>query len=309
MSDLQRTFIYSPHYYCDIGEHVFPMSKIERVYQALLDDGDVPADHFLRPDPASVDTVCRVHTREYVEDMLNLRWTERTLPSELPLNKDIVRSYFLAAGGTLLACRSALAGMISMNLGGGFHHAFPDHGEGFCYVNDIAVALRALRFEKRLHRAAVVDCDVHQGNGTAFIFRDDPSVFTFSIHQENNYPDKQKSDLDIGLKDGAGDEEYLARLNKGLLGLLDSFEPELVVYVAGADPFREDLLGGLALTLEGLRARDECVIGRCLERGIPAVAVLAGGYAANLDDTVRIHHTTARLIWETSLEFQNDRST
>ena len=298
MNASQCTFVYSPQYYCDIGPHVFPMAKFERVYRKLREEGDIPDERFLTAEPATVEEVRRVHTEEYVDDMLALRRTPRTLPSELPLTEEIIRAYFLAAGGTLLAARAALENGLAMNLTGGFHHAFPDHGEGFCYVNDVAVALRGLKAEGLVRRAAVVDCDVHQGNGTAVIFQADPTVFTFSMHQENNYPIKQRSDLDIGLRDGATDEEYLLALDEKLPRILDSCRPELVLYVAGADSFQEDLLGGLALTFEGLRRRDECVIGHCRQRKIPLAAVLAGGYAANLEDTVRIHHATARLMWE-----------
>ena len=298
MKSLPCTFIYSPEYYCDIGAHVFPMEKFRLVYRALLDDGDIPDECFLTPEPATVEEVRRVHTEEYVNDMLAARWTPRTMPSELPLSEEIIRAYFLAAGGTLLAGRSALECGFSMNLTGGFHHAFPEHGEGFCYVNDVAVGIRGLKAEGLIRKAAVVDCDLHQGNGTAVIFETEPSVFTLSIHQENNYPIKRRSDLDLGLRDGATDDEYVGLLDEKLPELFDSFRPELVVHVAGADPYAQDLLGGLSLTLDGLRRRDECVIGHCARRKIPLVAVLAGGYAANLDDTIRIHHTTARLMWK-----------
>ena len=298
MSASGCTFIYSPQYYCDIGAHVFPMEKFRLVYDALLRDGDVPASAFLAPGPATLDDLRLVHTKAYLDDLVALRSTARTLPSELPLSSQIVRAYFLAAGGTILACRRALADGRSMNLTGGFHHTFPDHAEGFCYINDIAVAVRKLRAEGRVARAAVVDCDLHQGNGTAAIFQTDPSVFTFSMHQENNYPIKQQSDIDIGLDDGTGDDEYVELLERHLVEILDSFQPELVLYVAGADPYERDQLGGLGLSLDGLRRRDGCVIGHCAARNIPLAVVLAGGYAQDLAETIQIHHTTARLLWE-----------
>ena len=293
------TFIYTPAYYCDIGPHVFPMEKFARVHQALREDGDIPAECFLEPDPASAEDMRLVHTEAYLNDLLGYRHTARTFTSELPISEEIVRAYFLAAGGSILAGRRALEDGASMNLTGGFHHAFPDRAEGFCYINDVAVAIRKLQSERRLRRAVVVDCDLHQGNGTAFIFHDDPSVFTFSIHQENNYPAKRRSDLDLGLRDGTGDDEYIGLLEQHVPRILDEHRPELVAYVAGADPYREDLLGGLALTLDGLRRRDECVVRHCRARGIPLFGVLAGGYAADLEDTVRIHHATCRLAWET----------
>jgi len=172
----------------------------------------------------------------------------------------------------------------------GFHHGFADHAEGFCYINDIAVGIRTMQKEGRIEKAAVLDCDLHQGNGTAHIFQDDASVFTYSIHQENNYPFKQKSDLDVGLLDFIGDDEYLAHLQKEVPHVLDSHKPQLVIYVAGADPYKNDQLGSLQLTLKGLQERDRLVFSECLKRGIPAVSVTAGGYARQVSDTVLIHY-------------------
>ena len=208
----------------------------------------------------------------------------------------------LTAGATLIGAKMVAAGefQVAFNPVGGFHHAGRDHAEGFCYVNDIAVAIRRMRADGRAARVAVVDLDVHQGNATAFIFRSDPSVFTFSMHQENNYPVKQPGMLDVGLEDGIGDEDYLGLLDAHLPEVLDAFRPELVVYLAGADPLAGDQLGGLALTLEGLRKRDDRVIGNCARRRIPVAGVLGGGYAQNTQDTVRVHHATCRVMWESS---------
>ena len=301
MSEPNRCcFVYSPGYYCDIGAHVFPMRKFREVRAALLADGDISASDFLIAAPAAAADLALVHTQRYLDDFLAARMTTRTLPSELPIAPDIVNAFVLSAGGTTLACRHALEYGFAMNLSGGFHHAFPDHAEGFCYINDVAVAVRVLRRDRAIERAAIIDLDVHQGNGTAFIFQCEPEVYTFSMHQENNYPAKQRSDRDIGLPDGIADGEYLALLDDAVTEILDSHRPELVVYLAGADSYRDDQLGGLCLTLEGLRRRDECVIEHCRRRGLPLAAVLAGGYAADLRDTVRIHHRTARLMWETA---------
>jgi len=297
MNDPACTFVYSPSYYCDIGEHVFPIRKYRLVYEALVRDGDIPPERFLEPDPATPQDLLLVHTDQYVKDLLEVRYSTRMMWSELPLTEEIVRAYLLATGGTILACRRALEEGLSVNLAGGFHHAFPDHAEGFCYVNDVAVAIRRLKADGLIRRAAVVDCDVHQGNGTAFIFQAEPSVFTFSIHQENNYPPKQRSDLDIGLPDGVDDQGYLAELERHLPAVLDRSRPDLVVYLAGADPYREDLLGGLDLTLEGLRRRDELVVGECRRRAIPVATVLAGGYAVDTTQTVAAHHATCRVMW------------
>jgi acetoin utilization deacetylase AcuC-like enzyme len=206
----------------------------------------------------------------------------------------MVEAFWLAAGGTILAARLALGTGVGFNIGGGFHHAYPDHGEGFCAINDIAIAIRRLQRDGAIRRAMVVDCDVHHGNGTAAIFSGDPSVFTLSIHQFNNYPSvKPLSSMDIHLADGAGDAEYIHRLSNGYRAALAMFQPELVVYVAGADPYREDQLGGLELTFDGLRERDRLVIGTALSHKIPVAIVLAGGYAASVEDTITIHANTA----------------
>ena len=291
----EAAVVHSPGYQCDVGTHLFPMEKFGLLRQRLVDAGDVAGDAFLEPAPASREDLLRVHTAEYLDDLEQLRWTLRTMSSELPLAADIVRAYQLAAGGTTLAAREALARGFGVNLGGGFHHAYPDHAEGFCYLNDIAVAIRTLQHEGRVRRAAVVDCDVHQGNGTARAFRGDDTVFTLSLHQQRNYPTpKEPGDLDVGLEDGTGDAEYLERLALALERIWES-APELVIYQAGADAYREDQLGGLGLTLEGLEARDRMVLEGCARRGVPAAVTLGGGYARRLEDTVQIHLATCRL--------------
>jgi len=291
----EAAVVHSHGYRCDIGAHVFPMEKFELLRERLVAGGDVAADGFLEPAPATREELLRVHTPAYLDDLEHLRWSERTRRSELPLAIDIVDAYRLAAGGTTLAAREALTRGFGINLGGGFHHAYPDHAEGFCYLNDIAVAIRALQHEGRVRRAAVVDCDVHQGNGTAATFRGDGAVFTLSLHEQRNYPaQKEPGDLDIGLDDGTGDAEYLERL-AGALERVWATAPEVVIYQAGADAYREDQLGGLGLTLEGLEARDRMVLEGCARRGVPAVVTLGGGYARRLEDTVRIHRGTCRI--------------
>jgi len=288
--------IHSQGYACDIGPHVFPVAKFRLVRDRLVSEGRVAADEILDPGPATREELLLVHAPEYLDDLDQLRWTARTMYSELPLEHDIVRAYILAAGGTTLAARAALTRGAAVNLGGGFHHAGPDRAEGFCYINDLAVAVRVLQREGRVRRVAVVDLDVHQGNGTARIFEGDPTVFTLSMHQENNYPSpKARSTLDIGLADGSGDEEYRARLDDALERVW-SFAPDLVLYQAGADPYRGDQLGGLSLTFEGLEARDRAVLDGCAGRGIPAAVTLGGGYARQLEDTLRIHVETCRVV-------------
>lgn len=284
--------VYSPAYGCDIGVHVFPTAKYALVLRRLEEAGLAGADAVVEPAAATREELLRAHSPEYLEDLERLRWTRRTMPSELPLTAQIVHAYVLAAGGTIQAARIALECGCAVHLGGGFHHALADRAEGFCYVNDLAVAIRAMQAERRIVRAAVVDLDVHQGNGTARLFAGDETVFTLSIHQEANYPvPKARSDLDIGLEDGTTDGLYLSRLDEALERVW-AFRPELVLYQAGADPYRHDQLGGLALSLEGLEQRDLRVVDGCASRGIPVVVTLGGGYARELEDTVRIHAAT-----------------
>lgn len=286
-------FIYSPGYYADIGQHVFPVIKYRVLYERLIDEGMASPENVLTPKPASWEDLSIFLEPEYIDDMKSLNWSKRTLYSELPLNEEITGSFRLAADGTYLAGVTALDCGFALNLTGGFHHAYRDHAEGFCYINDVAYTILKLKKEGLIENAAVLDCDLHQGNGTAFIFRDDPDVFTFSIHQENNYPPKEKSDLDIGLEDGVGDDIYLAKLRQNIPAILEFHKPDIVLYLAGGDPYRNDQLGGLNLTMNGLLQRDQLVIGQCRRRGIPVAVVLAGGYAYKFEDTIRIHLNTA----------------
>jgi acetoin utilization deacetylase AcuC-like enzyme len=282
--------VHSPQYAIELGTHVFPTGKWAQALE-IVRPRLVP-HQILEPDPACRADLERVHSRAYLDDFFALADTERTVFSEMPLNAAIRDAYVLATGGTLLTATRALDAGAAMHLGGGYHHAMPDHAEGFCYLNDIGVALSALLAAGRIERAVVIDTDVHQGNGTARIFRDEDRVFTFSIHQENNYPLKEPSDLDIGLRDGVEDEEYLDHLQRVVPPLLDEQRPDLVMMVAGADPYREDLLGGLALSIDGLRRRDRLVVQACAERGLPLAGLTAGGYARHVEDTVQIHANT-----------------
>lgn len=286
--------VWDPSYELDLGRHVFVTAKYRLARDRLLESGVVTTDHFVRPRPATRAHLARVHTPEYLRKIDEGAFTlsERLL-LEVPFSDEGRAAMILCCGGTLLTSRLALEHGSAGHLGGGFHHAFPDHGEGFCLLNDVAVAIRALTDESRIRRAAVIDLDVHHGNGTATVFEDDPSVFTFSMHQQNNYPlHKPPSDLDVGLPDRTGDGEYLSLLARHLPAVLEGHGPELVVYLAGADPYRDDQLGGLSLTLGGLRRRDRMVFDAARERDIPVAVVLAGGYAHRLDDTVAIHVAT-----------------
>ncbi len=282
-------------YEVDLGEHVYPTEKYRLVRERLSEVGLLSGEiRLLSPEPAPEADLARVHTEAYLEKVRTGRLTrQEELRLEVPFSRQLRRAMLLACGGTTLASRRALDQGVAVHLGGGFHHAFPDHGEGFCLFNDVAVALRALQAEGRIATAAVVDCDVHQGNGTAEIFSDDPAVFTLSLHQDRLYPAaRPPSDLDVALPDRVGDERYLERLDAALPRALEEPEPDLALYLAGADPYRGDQLGGLGLTLEGLRRRDRRVLGALAERGIPGVVVLAGGYATRVRETVSIHAAT-----------------
>jgi acetoin utilization deacetylase AcuC-like enzyme len=278
-------------YYADIGMHVFPMRKYRLVRDEIVQRGIVRDEEIVEPGPANLEQVRRVHDQAYVEKLLHGRLSaleEAVL--ELPYSRQLVDASFLCAGGSIVSAGLALDRGVAIHVGGGLHHAFPDHGEGFCVLNDVAIAIREMQASKRIRRAAVIDVDVHQGNGTAVVFLDDPTVFTFSIHEEDNYPAiKPPSDLDIGLESRAGGERYLASLQHNVPRILDRHEPDLVAYVAGADPFEEDQLGRLCLTFDDLRARDRLVLDACMVRGIPVFAALAGGYARDVRDTVLIH--------------------
>jgi acetoin utilization deacetylase AcuC-like enzyme len=293
--------VYSEKLKVSFGPHVFPTDKYWLLYarlkaEKLLDQADV-----LEPRPATGDDLALAHMPDYLRDFMNYEMSDALSTAELPLNREIRDFFLLTTGGTILAAEEALKRGAALNIGGGWHHAFPDHAEGFCYVNDIAIAIRRLKKTATAARFAVIDCDLHQGNGTAACFKREPDVFTFSIHQENLYPLKQQSDLDIGLPDYASDDLYLDKLTQAIPGIYDDHRPEVVCYVAGADPFEEDQLGNLKLTKEGLLERDRVVIGEAAKRGIPIFVVLAGGYAARTADVIDIHLNTARTLFRALL--------
>jgi acetoin utilization deacetylase AcuC-like enzyme len=334
--------IYSDAYYLPIGEHVFPAEKYRRIRDRLVADGIADAKDFVEPEPANDQDILLVHKPEYVQKLKSGTLSQREeMEMEIPYSRDLVEAFWLAAGRSILAARQALADGVSVNIGGGFHHAFPDHGEGFCMIHDVAVAIRRLQRDDKIRTAMTVDCDVHQGNGTAAIFAGTrtasallPSagastlessaqsaqlrsalpgkirgahageVFTISLHQHNNYPLwKPASSIDVDLPDGIGDDDYLAWLDNALSSGLRQFEPELICYLAGADPYQEDQLGGLSLTIEGLKRRDELVFRVARARNIPVMVTFAGGYAQNVEDTVSIHCNTviaAREVFRSS---------
>ncbi|MEZ5424996.1 MAG: histone deacetylase [Pyrinomonadaceae bacterium] len=289
---------YSPHYYADIGEgHVFPIKKFELVRDILLAEGTIGPEEVIEPQPAEFADLTLVHTEDYVTRLragtLHKKEVRRL---GLPWSESLVRRTFLAVSGTINASFHALEAGVSSNLAGGTHHAFPDRGEGFCVLNDVAVAIRVLQRERSARKFLIVDCDVHQGNGTAFIFRDESEVFTFSMHGAKNYPlFKEISNLDIELPDGTGDEEYLETLSEALPRIF-LHDPDLVFYLGGADPFENDKLGRLSLTKAGLMRRDEMVLQYAREHGVPIVTTMSGGYAKDIRDTVDIHCNTIRAV-------------
>jgi acetoin utilization deacetylase AcuC-like enzyme len=285
--------VYSPRYQIDIGAHVFPTQKYRFVYDRLRASGAEVT--FVEPAPASWADLGLVHTAEYLHKVTTGEFSVAELAQlEVPWTPEVVEGFRLMTGGTITAARLAVAhaAPATCHIGGGFHHAFANHGEGFCLFNDVAVAIRVVMRDQAIARAAVIDLDVHHGNGTAMIFDDDPAVFTCSIHQQHNYPAfKPRGSLDVGLPDMAGDGLYLERLRPALDEVF-AHRPEIVFYLAGADPYRDDQLGGLALSKAGLRERDRTVLRGCAIRNLPVVVVLAGGYARNVDDTIDIHTAT-----------------
>jgi acetoin utilization deacetylase AcuC-like enzyme len=289
---------YTPRYYAEIGEgHVFPIRKFELVRDRLLSEGTLAPSELVEPSPASREEALLVHTDDYVTRLCNGQLTTKEIRRlGLPWSESLVRRSFYAVGGTIAASHAALAEGYSSNLAGGTHHSFADRGEGFCVLNDVAIAIRALRFQTLIRRAAIVDCDVHQGNGTATIFAGDDETFTFSMHGANNYPlFKAQSSLDVELPDGTQDDEYLETLARHLTRVF-AHDPEIVFYLAGADPFAKDKLGRLALSIEGLRERDAYVLRECCEREVPIVTVMSGGYGKDINDTIEIHCNTIRMV-------------
>jgi acetoin utilization deacetylase AcuC-like enzyme len=323
---LSFKLIYSDDYFLPIGAHVFPAEKYRRIHDRLIATHVAEASDFVTPHPASDQDILLVHKPDYVHKLkTGTLSAQEEMEMEIPYSPELVHAFWLAAGGSILAAQHALKDRVAFNIGGGFHHAFPDHGEGFCMIHDVAVAIRRMQRDDRIRTAMTVDCDVHHGNGTAAIFAGmrtpsqplpstsvatggaaggwarrgkmrhahDGDVFTISLHQHNNYPAwKPHSSIDVDLPDGIGDQDYLAWLDNALSSGLRQFEPDLICYIAGADPYREDQLGGLALTLEGLKRRDELVFRVARARNIPVMVTYAGGYARNVEDTVTIHCNT-----------------
>jgi len=286
--------VYHPNYDLHLGPHVFPSQKFRLIRLMLLREGIAGPEDFVLPEEARDADLLRVHTPEWIGKLRNGTLTASDIMKlEVPYSPELARACWLAAGGSILAGQIALRDGFGCNLGGGFHHAYENHGEGFCAINDVAVAIRRLQADGAIRKAMVLDTDVHHGNGTAHIFRDDDSVFTISIHQLNNYPaHKPPSSVDLNLDDRVEDDEYLETLLPVVMESLEKFGPDIVFYVGGADPFCEDQLGGLMLTKRGLKERDKRVFEEARKKGVPVATTLAGGYARQVEDTVRIHVNT-----------------
>ncbi len=299
-------------FYCDHfvlplpPEHRFPMKKYARLRERAISEGVLREDELFEPTAACDEDLLRAHSTTYIQKVKQGSLTRQEIRRMgFPWSPQLVERSRRSSGGTIAACRAALEDGIAVNLAGGTHHAGHEHGEGYCVFNDSAVAARAMQAEQRVKRVLIIDCDVHQGNGTAAIFQDDTTVFTFSIHGEKNFPfRKVAGDLDIGLADGTGDEVYLETLEEALNRILAIFSADLAIYLAGADPYKNDTLGKLALSKTGLAQRDRLVLEMCVQAGIPVAVTMAGGYAKKVDDIVDIHLQTihiAKTIAEQSL--------
>ncbi|MDH3637425.1 MAG: histone deacetylase [Gammaproteobacteria bacterium] len=280
-------------------EHRFPMDKYRRLRDRVQCSNDVQYELCV-PEAASADQLALAHCERYIGDVFVGELGRRQLRAlGFPWSGQLVERARRSVGATIEACRAALLDGAAASLAGGTHHAFRDRPQGFCVFNDVAVALRSMQRESRLERAMVIDCDVHQGNGTAAIFQDDPSVYTFSIHGEHNFPyRKERSDLDVALPDGVEDAVYLRSLDGGLSRAFSEAQAELVIYIAGADPYVGDRWGRMSVTKAGLAERDRIVYRYCRKQLLPVVVVMAGGYANDIDDIVDIHFTSVRLVRE-----------
>jgi acetoin utilization deacetylase AcuC-like enzyme len=288
---------YSDHFPIPLPpDHRFPIDKYRLLREMIISEQIIPEDDLRVPDPATKEQICLAHDPKYADKIFKGLLSDREMRRiGFPWSPELVVRSQRSVGGTIQACRSALDTGVSANLAGGTHHAHRDFGSGFCLLNDCAVAIKVIQRENMAKNVLVVDCDVHQGDGTAAIFASDPSVYTFSIHGARNFPfHKVSSDKDIELEDGTGDADYLRALEIGLVQVFEDFKGDLAIYLAGADPFYDDRLGRLALTKEGLAARDSLVFTTCRQADLPIAIVMSGGYARKIADTAGIHKETIR---------------
>jgi len=292
---------YTDHFVLPLPpEHRFPMLKYRRLRERVVTEGILVPENLLIPDATADEQILRAHDADYLERVKTGTLTAKEMRRiGFPWSPEMVERSRRSSGATIAACRAALEDGIAVNLAGGTHHAFRDHGEGYCVFNDSAIAARAMQAEGRARRVVVLDCDVHQGNGTASILAGDTTIFTFSIHGAKNFPfHKETSDLDIELEDNTGDDVYLDVLEEGVRRALVLANADLAIYLAGADPYLGDRLGRLNLTMDGLAARDRLVLGMCRDGGLPVAVTMAGGYAHNVEDIVAIHLQTVRIAAE-----------
>ena len=298
--NLNMKIYYTPKSHIDIGNHVFPTIKYPKIHQRLIKTGIAKTNDFVEPAPANIADLLLIHTPEFIAKLREGTLSAQELEiMEFPYDPSFFDVLRICVQGTIDASLDALNRGIGIHLGGGYHHAYPDHGEGFCIVNDLAITTKKLIKEKRIAKAMIVDCDLHQGNGTAAALRGDSSIFTFSIHERDTYPfESEQSSLDIGLPGGTRDQEYLTTLQSHYPQVLDSVKPDLVIYQAGADPYKEDMLGSLELTMAGLKQRDQYIIGQARKRKIPLAVTLGGGYALDVEEVVSIHAETIKVAIE-----------
>lgn len=290
MTTRDGQLVYSSLYDLSDYTHVLSAGK----YRMLYDELKHERWNWNEPGVADETTLARVHTKKYLRDFLGARVTDQTMQAEVPIDSRIVEAVRVATQGTILAAELALKYGVASNLSGGFHHSFADHAEGFCFLNDTVIAIRALRVAKPGLKVAVIDLDVHQGNGTAYLLKDDENAYTLSIHEKDNYPVKQQSSHDVDLASHLGDAEYLKILDDNLRIMRDVFEPDLIFYIAGVDVYKDDALGGLELSVQGIAERDRRV--KNFMPGVPVVTLPAGGYARNITDTVKLHAQTIRIF-------------
>lgn len=290
MTKRDGQLVYSSLYDLSDYTHVLSAGK----YRMLYDELKHERWNWNEPGVADETTLARVHTKKYLRDFLGARVTDQTMQAEVPIDSRIVEAVRVATQGTILAAELALKYGVASNLSGGFHHSFADHAEGFCFLNDTVIAIRALRVAKPGLKVAVIDLDVHQGNGTAYLLKDDENAYTLSIHEKDNYPVKQQSSHDVDLASHLGDAEYLKILDDNLRIMRDVFEPDLIFYIAGVDVYKDDALGGLELSVQGIAERDRRV--KNFMPGVPVVTLPAGGYARNITDTVKLHAQTIRIF-------------
>ena len=304
ISDLK--LFYTDHFALPLPDgHRFPIEKYALLRQRIVGEGIAAADALVVPEPATDRELLRIHEKGYFERVLRGELTDRELRRiGLPWSLSLVERSRRSCGATIQACREALKDGVAVNLAGGTHHAFPDRGEGFCVFNDCAVAARAMQVEGLAQRIVIIDCDVHQGNATAAIFKGNATIFTFSIHGGKNFPfHKEQSDLDIPLEDGTDDVSYLTALEPGLHSALEKSESDLAIYIAGADPYSKDQYGRFRLSKAGLGERDAMVFQHCRDKGLPVAVAMGGGYAPGINDIVDIHLQTVRLAKKTSLRY------